>query len=79
MDCSSATEQPVREACDAFLDLGPQSHLSLNPDQPALKVLDFEPGPQPPTSVFLVFRSEHPPQDADTPIHLSIPTTVLRI
>jgi hypothetical protein len=79
MDCSSATEQPVRETCDAFLDLGPQSHLSLNLDQPALKLLDFEPGPQPPPSVFLVFRSEHPPQGADTPIHLSIPTTVLRI
>ena len=40
MDCSSATEQPVRETCDAFLELGPQSHASFNQDLPLLKV-DF--------------------------------------
>lgn len=79
MDCSSATEQPVRQTCDAFLELGPQSHAPSSQELPILKVLEFEAVPQLPTSVFLVFRPEHPPLGADTPIHLSIPTTVLRI
>jgi len=79
MDCSSATEQPVRQTCDAFLQLGPQSHVSSVQDLPILKVVDFEAAPQLPTSVFRTFRPEHPPRGADTPIHLSIPTTVLRI
>ena len=79
MDCSSATEQPVRQTCDAFLELGPQSPASSSQELPILKVLEFEAAVQMPTSQFLVFRSEHPPCDVDTPIHLSIPTTVLRI
>jgi hypothetical protein len=79
MDCSSATEQPVRQTCDAFLQLGPQSPVSFNYELPILKVVDFEAAPQLPTSVSLVFRLEHPPRGADTPIHLSITTTVLRI
>jgi hypothetical protein len=79
MDCSSATEQPVRQTCDAFLQLGPQSHVSSVQDLPILKLVDFEAAPQLPTSVFRIFRPEHPPRGADTPIHLSIPTTVLRI
>ena len=78
MDCSSATAQPVRQTCDAFLELGPQSHASSSQELPILK-LDFEVAPQLPTPVLLVFRPEHPPRGADTPIHLSIPTTVLRI
>ena len=78
MDCSSATEQPVRQTCDAFLQLGPQSHASFTQELPSLN-LDFAAVPQLPTSVFLVLRPEHPPRGADTPIHLSIPTTVLRI
>ena len=78
MDCSSATEQPVRQTCDAFLQLGPQSPPSLAQELPTLNV-EFDVAPQLPTSVFLVYRTEHPPRGADTPIHLSIPTTVLRI
>ena len=78
MDCSSATEQPVRQTCDAFLELGPQSDASFTQELPTLNV-DFDAVPQLPTSVFLVFRPEHPPRGADTSIHLSIPTTVLRI
>lgn len=78
MDCSSTTEQPVRQACDAFLDMGPQSHDSSSQELPALK-MDFETAPQLPTPTLLVFQAEHSPQGADTPIHLSIPTTVLRI
>ena len=79
MDCSSATEQPVRQTCDAFLELGPQSHASFSQELLILKVLDFVVAPQLPASVFFVFRPEHPPRGADTSIHLSIPTTVLRI
>lgn len=78
MDCSSTTETPVRQTCDAFLQLGPQSHASFTQELPTLNV-DFEAAPQLPTSVFLVFRPEHPPRGADTPIHPSIPKTVLRI
>ena len=79
MDCSSATAQPVRQTCDAFIELGPQSHASFSQELPVLKVLEFEAAPQLPTPVVLVVRPEHPPRGADTPIHLSIPTTVLRI
>ena len=78
VDCSSATEQPVRQTCDAFLQLGPQSLASFTQELPTINV-EFVAAPQPPTSVFLVYRTEHPPRGADTPIHLSIPTTVLRI
>lgn len=79
MDCSSATEQPVRQPCDAFLVLGPQSHADASDELPILKVVGFEAAGQPATSAFFVFRFDHPPRNADTPIHLSIPTTVLRI
>ena len=78
MDCSSATEQPVRSTCDAFLGMGPQSHTSSDQELPTLK-LNFEAASELPTPVLLVLRPEHPPRGADTPIHLSIPTTVLRI
>ena len=78
MDCSSATEQPVRQTCDAFLQLGPQSHASFTQELPSLNA-DFDAAAQLPISTFLVFRAQHPPRGADTPIHLSIPTTVLRI
>jgi hypothetical protein len=78
IDCSSANEQPVRQTCDAFLVLGPQSHVSSSQELSTHNV-DFEPAPQLRTSVFFAFRSEYPPRGADTPIHLSIPTTVLSI
>jgi hypothetical protein len=78
MDCSSASEQPVRQTCDAFLQLGPQSLASFTQELPTINV-EFDVAPQLPTSVFLVYRTEHPPRGADTPIHLSITTTVLRI
>lgn len=78
MDCSSANEQPVRQTCDAFLQLGPQSPASFSQELPTLNI-DSDTTPRLTTSTFLVLRSEHPPRAADTPIHLSIPTTVLRI
>lgn len=78
MDCSSTTEEPVRQTCDAFLQLGPQSQTSLAQELPTLNVA-LEPMFQLPALVFLVVRREQPPHRADTPIHLSIATTVLRI
>ena len=78
VDCSSATEQPVRQICDAFLQLGPQSLASFSQELPTVNV-EFDAAPQLPTSVVLVHRTEHPPRGADTPIHLSIAATVLRL
>ena len=78
MDCSSANEQPVRQPCDAFLQFGPQSLASFTQELPTTSV-EFDVAPQLSTSVFLAYRTEYPPRGADTPIHLSIPTTVLRI
>jgi hypothetical protein len=78
MDCSSATEQPVRQMCDAFLELGPQSPALSSQEFLVLKA-DFVTASPLPAPVLLVFRPEHPPRCADTSIHLSIPTTVLRI
>jgi hypothetical protein len=78
MDCSSTTEQPVRRICDAFTELGPQSQTSFAQELPTVRVA-FEPVTQLAPLVFLVVRREHAPRDADTSIHLSIPTTVLRI
>jgi hypothetical protein len=78
IDCSSATEQPVRQTCDAFLEFGPQSHTSFTQELPFVNV-DMDADHQLPTSIHLYFRPEHPPRTANTPIHLSIPTTVLRI
>lgn len=78
MDCSSPTEQPVRQTCDAFLQLGPQSVSFLSQELPIVSV-DLETASLLSASVFLVSRAEYPPRGADTPVHPSIPTTVLRI
>lgn len=61
MDCSSATEQPVRQPCDAFLELGPQSHADASHERPSsakwwtLKSLRTGSGLRSP-----VFRFDHP-------------------
>lgn len=78
MDCSSSTQEPVRQTCDAFLQLGPQSHTSFAQELP-IHNMALEPASQLPASVFLEVRWEQPPRRADTSIHLSIPSTVLRI
>ncbi len=78
VDCPSSQQEPVRQTCDAFLELGPQSQVPSAQELPTITV-DFDAGSQLPSSVFTVFQLEYPPHDADTPIHLSIPTTVLRI
>ena len=73
LDCHASNSR-----LDAFLELGPQSHTSSSQELPIFKV-DFEAAPQVPYPVLLGFRSEYPPRGADSPIHLSIPTTVLMI
>ena len=79
MDCSSHTEEPVRQVCDAFLDLGPHSHVSSHHHGLTTITLDFEVAVQLPVTVFSGLIPDHPPRDADTPPHFSIQTTVLRI
>ena len=78
MDCPSTAEQPVRQTCDAFLELGPHSQV---PSHHSLTTINLEACviSQLPTAVFDVFPPEQPPLGAESPIHLSIPTTVLRI
>lgn len=78
MDCSSTTEAPVRQTCDAFLEIGPHSEFSSSPGVTALH-FDFEVPIQLPAIVLSVSQPAQPPCDSDTPIHLSIQTTVLRI
>ena len=78
MDCSSHTEEPVRQTCDAFLDLGPQSQESSHHDL-TTATLDVEVVAQLPVTVFSVLPPDRPPRTADSPIHFSIQTTVLRI
>ncbi|MGYP001401769715 len=79
MDCPSGTEEPVRGTCDAFFDIGPQSqflsHSAANTSHLECALLVHL---LPDTFVPLV-RITNPPRSANTPIHLSIYTTVLRI
>jgi len=68
----------VRQTCDAFLDLGPQSQESSHHSL-TTTTLDFEAAAQLPVTVFSVLAPDRPPRTADSPISLSIQTTVLRI
>lgn len=78
MDCSSDTEEQARQTCDAFLEIGPQSQLSILDHVSAFTVDDAVPSLLPDT-FHSVFRSAPPPRHTVFPVHLSIPTTVLRI
>ncbi len=77
-DCSSETEEPMRQMCDAFLEMGPHSEVSSNTGLPAIHV-DFGVATRLTDVVASVFRPIPLPLGADRPIHLSISTTVLRI
>lgn len=79
MGCDSPSEQQARQTCDAFLEMGPHAHISSHGELPILKALEFDTALQSPPYIPLLLRYESPPCSADTPIHLSIPTTVLRI
>jgi hypothetical protein len=77
-DCSSETKDQARQTCDAFLEIGPQSQISTNH---AINLFTFEAAV--PTQLLVIFNPVFtptpPPRHATSPIHLSIPITVLRI
>jgi hypothetical protein len=79
MDCSSGTEEPVRETCDAFLEIGPHSQFSPNHAGSTLQFECVVPVHVLPDTLVPLVRETEPPRSADTPIHPSIQTTVLRI
>ena len=79
MECDSPADEPARQTCDAFLELGPQSYTWANQDLPILKTLDVDAALPVPALIPIVVRLEHPLRGANTAIHCSIPTTVLRI
>src|SRR5689334_21540397 len=69
MDCSSGTEEPVRETCDAFLEIGPHSQF---PSHYAISLLHLEctvPVHVLPDTLIPLVRVTEPPRSADTPIH----------
>jgi hypothetical protein len=78
MDCSSETGDQSRQTCDAFLEIGPQSQLSTNHAVSSF-TLEYAVPSQLPGSFNAVSKHTLQPRDAVFPIHLSIPTTVLRI
>lgn len=77
-DCSSNTEEQTRQTCDAFLEIGPQSQLSTN-HAVSLFTFEYALPSQLPDTFNSVFKPTPPPRHAVSPIHLSIPITVLRI
>ncbi|OQW36021.1 MAG: hypothetical protein A4E20_08730 [Nitrospira sp. SG-bin2] len=79
MDCSSETEEPVRGTCDAFLEIGPHSQFSSNHAIGSLHLECTAPVQVLPDTFIPLVRMTEPPRSADTPIHPSIHTTVLRI
>lgn len=79
MDCSSGTEEPVRETCDAFLEIGPHAQLSSHHATNSLHLEYTVPVHVLPNTLVPLVRVTQPPRSADTPIHPSIQTTVLRI
>lgn len=78
MDCSSDTEGHARQTCDAFLEIGPQSQLSTNQAVSSF-TLECAVSSLLSDTVNFVFTRTPQPRHAVFPIHLSIPTTVLRI
>lgn len=79
MDCSSGTEEPVRETCDAFLEIGPGSQFSSHHTSSALHLEYVMPVYVFPDTLIPLVRITNPPRSADTPVHPSIHTSVLRI
>ena len=76
MDCPSNTEEPSRQACDAFLVIGPHSS-SDNGSSPIH--LDFAVVIQPAHAAVTAVQPTQQLLGRDTPTHPSIQTTVLRI
>lgn len=79
MDCSSGTEEPARGTCDAFLEIGPHSQFSSHGAVSSFHLECTVPVHVLPDTFVPLVRVTEPPRSADTPIHPSIQTTVLRI
>jgi hypothetical protein len=79
MDCPSGTEEPVRGTCDAFLDIGPQSQFLSHSAANTFHLECALPVHLLPDTFVPLVRITNPPRSTNTPIHLSIHTTVLRI
>ena len=78
MGCSSTTQEPIRQTCDAFLEIGPHSEHSSNHSLFTIHA-DFDVAVPLLDTTFTVSLSAEPLRRLDTPIHPSIQTTVLRI
>lgn len=80
-DCPSGTEEePVRGPCDAFVEIGPSSQASSSHASVNTVALEYAvPEPHLPDYFVPLVRINQPPGRADTSIHRSIHTTVLRI
>lgn len=80
MDCSSETDEPIRETCDAFLELGPHSSASSSHHvDTTIQFESVEPVDLLPDAFVPLVSITTPPRGAHTPLHFSIHTTVLRI
>ncbi len=79
MNCASGTEEPVRETCDAFLEMGPLSPLSTHDATSAFHLESALPVPLLPAMLVPLVPVTEPPHAPDTSVHLSIRTTILRI
>jgi hypothetical protein len=78
MDCPSGTDGQARQTCDAFLEIGPHSQFSSHH---VVSTVTLECVVPIHVSDAFVSGCEFtpPPRGSDTPVHPSIPTTVLRV
>jgi len=79
IDCTSGMEEPVRGICNAFLEIGPQSQSSSHDATSTFHLACALPVHLLPDTFVPLVRVTKPPRSPNTPIHLSIHTTVLRI
>ncbi|UVT17029.1 MAG: hypothetical protein H8K04_05605 [Nitrospira sp.] len=79
MDCASGTEEPVRDTCDAFLEMGPLSQLSTHHAASSFQLESALPVPLLSDTFVSRVLVTKPPRNPDTSIHPSVRTTVLRI
>src|SRR5690348_14308119 len=78
MNCSSTAEEPSRQTCDAFLEIGLHSEQTSSHTTLLLQV-DFDHADQLCDPALAVALPPAPFLSFETPTHFSIQTTVLRI
>ena len=79
MACPSEPEEPVRGTCDAFLELGPKSQASFSNSTHTFQLHCALPVSLLSNTFVPLVQVTEPPRSTGTPLHFSIPTTVLRI